>query len=437
MIKMAIEKDQSEKHTTLPAEVTEKTEKNVALTTKETVSSKDLRLLNDLHAALQEEKHTGLFAVIWLLGAFLIVFIIWSYFSKIEEVTRGQGTIIPNSREQIIQSLDPGILDQMMVKEGDLVEKGQVLLKLDDTRSSAILRETKAKVDNLEAIATRLKAEISGKPLVFPNDIPQEMKEREMGVYQAKKDALNEALKTLRESKALLDSEIALTEPMVNKGAVSQVELLRMKRSANDIALQISEREHKYITDASNELVRIQGDLDQAKENLAARADPVERSLLRAPLKGIVKNIRVNTIGGVISAGQDIMEIVPVEDNLLVEAYINPKDVAYIRPGMKAVVKLTAYDYAIYGGLDGVVTLLSPSTLQDKRQASDLNLNPNNSFYRVLVRTTGSHLTDKNGSELPVLPGMIATVDIKTGEKTIFQYLIKPITRMKQALQER
>lgn len=372
-----------------------------------------------------------------LLGAFLIVFIIWSYFSKIEEVTRGQGTIIPNSREQIIQSLDPGILDQMMVKEGDLVEKGQVLLKLDDTRSSAILRETKAKVDNLEAIATHLKAEISGKPLVFPNDIPQEMKEREMGVYQAKKDALNEALKTLRESKALLDSEIALTEPMVNKGAVSQVELLRMKRSANDMALQISEREHKYITDASNELVRIQGDLDQAKENLAARADPVERSLLRAPLKGIMKNIRVNTIGGVISAGQDIMEIVPVEDNLLVEAYINPKDVAYIRPGMKAIVKLTAYDYAIYGGLDGVVTLLSPSTLQDKRQASDLNLNPNNSFYRVLVRTTGSHLTDKNGSELPVLPGMIATVDIKTGEKTIFQYLIKPITRMKQALQER
>ncbi|WKS99282.1 HlyD family efflux transporter periplasmic adaptor subunit [Gallibacterium salpingitidis] len=431
---MTIKKDQSEKQTTLPAEVTDK---NVALTSKEMISSKDLRLLNDLHAALQEEKHTGLFAMIWLLSAFLIVFITWSYFSKIEEVTRGQGTIIPNSREQIIQSLDPGILNQMMVKEGDLVEKGQVLLKLDDTRTSAILRETKAKVDNLEAIATRLKAEISGKPLIFPNDIPQEMQEREMGVYQAKKDALNEALKTLRESKALLDSEIALTEPMVNKGAVSQVELLRMKRSANDMALQISEREHKYITDASNELVKIQGDLDQAKENLAARADPVERSLLRAPLKGIVKNIRVNTIGGVISAGQDIMEIVPVEDNLLVEAYINPKDVAYIRPGMNAVVKLTAYDYAIYGGLDGVVTLLSPSTLQDKRQASDLNLNPNNSFYRVLIRTSGSYLTDKNGNELPVLPGMIATVDIKTGQKTIFQYLIKPITRMKQALQER
>ncbi|OBW90987.1 HlyD family efflux transporter periplasmic adaptor subunit [Gallibacterium salpingitidis] len=415
----------------------ENSQKQTDLKTSEKISSKDLRLLNDLHASLQEEKHTNLFAMIWLLGAFLVVFVVWSYFSKIEEVTRGQGTIIPNSREQIIQSLDPGILDKMMVKEGDLVEKGQVLLKLDDTRSSAILRETQAKVDNLEAIAIRLKAEIAGKTPVFPDNIPTEMKERELGVYQAKKDALNEALKTLRESKDLLDAEISLTEPMVNKGAVSQVELLRMKRSANDMALQISEREHKYITDASNELVRIQGDLDQAKENLAARADPVERSLLRAPLKGIVKNIRVNTIGGVISAGQDIMEIVPVEDNLLVEAYINPKDVAYIRPGMKAVVKLTAYDYAIYGGLDGVVTLLSPSTLQDKRQASDLNLNPNNSFYRVLVRTTGSHLTDKNGHELPVLPGMIATIDIKTGEKTIFQYLIKPITRMKQALQER
>lgn len=429
------QKKQSANQATPPSTEVKKAEQSQMPAEK--VNSKDLRLLNDLNAALQVEKHTGSFAMIWLLGAFLVVFLIWSYFSKIEEVTRGQGTIIPNSREQIIQSLDPGILDKMMVREGDLVEKGQVLLKLDDTRSSAILRETQAKVDNLEAITTRLKAEISGQTPVFPEKIPQEIKDREMEVYKAKKQALEEAVKTLRDSKAYLDSEIALTEPMVAKGAVSQVELLRMKRSANDMALQISEREHKYITDAGNELVRVQGDLDQAKENLAARADPVERSLIRAPLKGIVKNIRINTIGGVISAGQDIMEIVPVEDNLLVEAYINPKDVAYIRPGMKAVVKLTAYDYAIYGGLDGIVTLLSPSTLQDKRQPSDLNLNPNNSFYRVLVKTNGSHLTDKNGHELPVLPGMIATVDIKTGEKTVFQYLIKPITRMKQALQER
>ncbi|EPD3052646.1 HlyD family efflux transporter periplasmic adaptor subunit, partial [Proteus mirabilis] len=167
------------------------------------------------------------------------------------------------------------------------------------------------------------------------------------------------------------------------------------------------------------------------------RADPVERALIRAPLRGIVKNIRINTVGGVISAGQDIMEIVPLEDQLLVEAYISPRDVAYVRAGMPALVKLTAYDYAIYGGLEGVVTLVSPDTLHDQKRPSDLKLNQDEAFYRVLVTTQSSHLTDKNGKELPVIPGMIASVDIKTGEKTVFQYLIKPITRMKQALQER
>lgn len=403
----------------------------------EKVANKDLHLLTDLHAAMQQEKHTKTFAIIWLIGAFLIVFIIWSYFSKLEEVTRAQGTIVPSSHEQVIQSLDPGILSEMLVREGDQVEKGQVLLKLDDTRSSAVLRETQAKVDNLEATVIRLKAEISGEQPVFPDNIPEEIKRREQGVYEAKRASLAESLKSLQESKRLLDREIALTKPIVARGAMSQVELLRMERSSADLQLQISERQHKYITDANAELGKTQGELDQARENLAMRADPVERALIRAPLKGIVKNIKINTIGGVISAGQDIMEITPLEDTLLVEAYINPKDVAYIMPGMKAVVKLTAYDYAIYGGLDGEVTLLSPGTLQDKKMGNELNLDPNSAFYRVLVRTDGAELTDKNGKVLPVIPGMIATVDIKTGEKTVFQYLTKPLTRMKQALQER
>lgn len=403
----------------------------------EKVQNKDLHLLTDLHAAMQQEKHTKTFTILWLLGAFLIVFVIWSYFSKLEEVTRAQGTIVPSSHEQIIQSLDPGILSEMLVREGDQVEKGQVLLKLDDTRSSAILRETQAKVDNLEGTVIRLKAEISGEELIFPDNIPAEIQQREKGVYQAKRAALAESLKSLEESKRLLDREIELTRPIVARGAMSQVELLRMERSSADLQLQISERQHRYITEANAELGRTQGELDQARENLAMRADPVERALIRAPLKGIVKNIKINTIGGVISAGQEIMEITPLEDTLLVEAYINPKDVAYIMPGMKAVVRLTAYDYAIYGGLDGEVTLLSPGTLQDRNMGSELNLDPNSAFYRVLVRTDGAELTDKNGNVLPVIPGMIATVDIKTGEKTVFQYLTKPITRMKQALQER
>ncbi|EHX2827242.1 HlyD family efflux transporter periplasmic adaptor subunit, partial [Escherichia coli] len=197
------------------------------------------------------------------------------------------------------------------------------------------------------------------------------------------------------------------------------------------------EKQNKYLTEAGAELVKTEAELAQAKENMAGRADPVERSRLRAPLRGIVKNIRVNTLGGVVSAGQDIMEIIPLEDQLLIEAYINPRDVAYVRTGMPALVKLTAYDYAIYGGLDGVVTLVSPDTLRDQKRPGDLKLDPNEAYYRVLVTTSNNYLTDRNGKRLPVIPGMIASVDIKTGRKTVFQYLIKPITRMKQALQER
>lgn len=401
------------------------------------LTNKDLHLLNDLHAALQQENHRSIFATITLFFALMVIFVIWAYNSPIDEVTRGQGSIIPNSREQVIQSLDPGILKEMLVKEGDTVEKGQVLLKLDDTRSSAILRESQAKVENLEALSARLQAEAYGTLLQFAGSTPQSLQDRERAIYEKRKSALEESITSLEQSKALLDREIRMTEPMVAKGAMSEVELLRMKRQSSDLQLQMLERKNKYATDASTELTKIEAELSQARENMAMRADPVERALIRAPLKGIVKNIRVNTIGGVINAGQDIMEIVPVEDALLVEAYISPSDVAYVRPGMPALVKLTAYDYAIYGGLEGTVTLLSPDTLHDQKRPSDLKLNPNEAYYRVLVKTDGSHLTDKEGKEMPIIPGMIASVDIKTGQKTVFQYLIKPITRMKQALQER
>ncbi len=401
------------------------------------LSQKDLSLLNDLHAAMQEEKHRGMYWVILLLAAFLATAITWSYYSNVNEVTRGQGSVIPTSREQIIQSLDPGIISEMLVKEGDLVEKGQVLLRLDSTRSSAILRESHEKVKNLEAVIARLTAEAHGKKLVFPKHLPDDLVERERSFYTVKKKALEEALKSLTKTKALLDREIRITAPMVAKGAMSEVELLRMKRQSADLQLQLTERKNNYVTTANDELAKAQAELAQAKENMAVRADPVERSYIRSPLKGIVNNIRINTIGGVISAGEDIMEIVPVDDNLLIEAYISTRDVAYVRPGLDAVVKLSAYDYAIYGGLNGKVTLLSPGALRDKKQRpSELNLNPSESYYRVLIKTEGM-LTDKNGNILPIIPGMPASVDIKTGEKTIFQYLIKPLTRMKQALQER
>lgn len=404
---------------------------------QEKLSQKDLKLLNDLNAAMQQEKHGGMFWSVILLAVFLVVFVIWAYNSDIEEVTRGQGSVIPSSREQVIQSLDPGILSEMLVKEGQLVEKGEVLLRLDDTRSSAVLRESRAKVENLEAIAARLTAEAYGTPLAFSDALPKNLQARERSFFEAKRKSLKQSLSSLKKSKAFLDKEIKITAPMVAKGAMSEVELLRMKRQSSELQLQLLERENNYVTEANDELVKVQSELAQAKENMAMRADPVERAYIRAPLKGIVKNIRINTIGGVVSAGQDIMEIVPVDESLLVEAYISPRDVAYVSPGMPAVVKLTAYDYAIYGGLDGEVTLISPGALRDEKRPSDLNLDPNEAYYRVIVKTGKSQLTDKDGKILPIIPGMIASVDIKTGEKTIFQYLIKPITRMKQSLQER
>ena len=395
----------------------------MALRRKPKLSQKDLKLVSDLNAALQEEKHRGLWWSIFFLTAFLTAFVIWAYNSDLEEVTRGQGSIIPSSRLQVIQSLDPGILAKLHVKEGDLVEAGDILVTIDDTRSSAVLRESEAKVVNLEAMLARYRSEAYDEPLKFPASVAKELRDRETSAYKARRRAL--------------DEEIRRTAAMVKRGVSSEIELLRMQRESADLALQINERRNQYKTEANNELVRTEAELAQAKENLAMHADPVERANIRSPMRGIVNNIKITTVGGVINAGQDIMEIVPIDDTLLVQAYIRPQDVAFVHPGLPAVVKLSAYDYAIYGGLDGVVTLISPDTLSDERRRSELNLDANQSYYRVLVETKNSKLTDKNGKELRILPGMVATVDIKTGNKSVFQYLIKPITRMKQALHER
>ncbi len=401
------------------------------------LSKKDLNLINDLNAAMQQEKHHGMCYSLMFMFALVSAFVVWAYHSPIEEVTRGQGSIIPSSREQIIQSLDPGIISEMLVKEGELVQKGQILLKLDSERSKANLQEIQEKVQNLSAIVARLQAEVSGNPLVFPEEIPLNYQARERATFESRRQALQESIAGLEKSKAYMDEEIAISAEIVKKGAMSEVELLRIKRQSEELNLQIIERKNRYKTNANEELTRMATELAQARKTMKMREDPVKHSAIRAPLRGVVKNIRINTIGGVISAGQDIMEIVPIGENLLVEAYISPRDVAYVRPGMPAVVKITAYDYAIYGGLNGTVTLISPGALRNEKRPSDLNLNPNEAYYRVIVKTSGSKITDKLGKSLPIIPGMIAQVDIKTGEKTVFQYLIKPITRMKQALSER
>ncbi len=401
------------------------------------INHADIELIHDLNAAMQKENHHFLFLPILFLFLLITVFIVWAYNSNLEEVTRGQGTIIPSSREQIIQSIDPGVIKVMNVKEGDIVEKDQILLQLDDTRPAAILRESQAKVQNLAAIAARLKAEVKNESPDFSVIQDQELVERESLAFQAKKNALDDAVSGLIKSKVLLEREITITRPLAQEGLVSQVDVLRMERQANELATQIAEHQNKYLTEANGELIKIESELAQARENMQMRADPVERSLIRAPVRGIVKNIKITTIGGVVNTGQEILEIVPLDDKLMVEAYIQPQDVAFLRPGMSAVVKVSAYDYAIYGGLKGKLIMISPDTLSNNTRGSELKLNSNEVFYRIIVETDANFLLDKNQKKMAIIPGMIATVDIKTGEKTVFDYLIKPITRMKQALSER
>ncbi|UBX47663.1 HlyD family efflux transporter periplasmic adaptor subunit [Providencia alcalifaciens] len=392
---------------------------------------------HDLESVMRKERSNLLFLPIIFLALLLTIFVVWAYNSHLEEIIRGQGTIIPSSREQVIQSIDPGNIQEMYVKEGDIVEKGQILLKLDDARSMALLRESQARVQNLEAISARLQGESRNELPDFSKIVDQELVARETNAYNAKKTQRDQAIAGLRQSKGLLDREIAITKPLAKEGLVSNVEILRMERQSVELATQINERINNYLAEANAELVKVESELDQAEETMSMRKDPVTRSEIRAPVHGIVKNIKINTIGGVVNTGQDILEIIPLDDKLMVEAYIRPQDVAFLRPGMPVVVKVTAYDYAIYGGLNGVVKLISPDTLSNDTRRSELKLNPDETFYRILVETDTNYLLDKNNQKMEIIPGMVASVDIKTGEKSVFDYLIKPITRMKQAMTER
>ena len=388
---------------------------------------------------VEDDERQASKTLIWATAITLFLGLGWASFFELDEITRGQGKVIPSSREQVIQSLDSGVLRDMRVREGAVVEKDQILFQMDDARSGASYREANEKYLALLALSTRLQAEAYGTPLKFSAELDDEpqLKQREIQAYNARKQSLNDALRALDGSIDAISRELTLTAPLVQDGVVSEVELLRLKRQHSDLMGQRAERQNRYLTDANNELVRVASELSQTKENASAREDAFRRTTIRSPMKGIVKNVQVTTVGGVIQAGQPILEIVPTEDAMLVEAYVKPSDVAFLKVGQKAVVKLTAYDFNKYGGLDGVLEHLSPDTLRDERQKKPGNpVELEEGLYRILVRVKETEGL-RNGLKLTPTPGMTATVEIRTGQKSVLEYLFRPLQSVTQALRER
>ncbi|MFP5413911.1 MAG: HlyD family type I secretion periplasmic adaptor subunit [Gammaproteobacteria bacterium] len=414
--------------------------------------------------------------LLWSLCVVVLVLLVWAYFATVDEFTRGEGRIVPSSEVQIVQNLEGGILAKRFVSEGDLVEKDQPLLQIDDTMVASSFRERSLKVAQLQAKVIRLRAESRGTG--FEEELAQAKEpieavllqtERDlfksraleygskMAVLQQRVEQKRQELSSVRltraslaESHDLLKREMAVTQPLVEKGAVSHVELLRLSRQLNDlkgelgnatIAIPRLQSEHdearrnidsfaqSFAAEARKELNDATSELGQLQEGNQAYADRVARTEVKSPVRGTVKRILVTTIGGVIQPGMNLVEIVPIDDSLLVDAKVLPKDIAFISPGQQAMVKFTAYDFSIHGGLIAHVTQISPDTIEDKEKSVW--------YYQVRLKTDSSVLGNAE-DPLPIIPGMTVQADILTGKKTVLDYLLKPILKTKElAFRER
>ena len=370
--------------------------------------------------------------VAWSRFALLVVFITWASLFQLDEVTTGSGKVIPSSHEQVIQSLEGGIIHSLMVREGDIVERGQQLAQLDRTKTESSVLESESRLNAAMATAARLNAEVNDTALTFPAELDDdvELVKQETALYQSRRESLEKGLAGLRQGADLVQRELALTRPLVTQGAASKVEVLRLERQKNELESKITEMKNQYYVRAREELAKANAEMEAQRSVMKGREDSLTRLTFNAPVRGIVKDIDVTTVGGVIPPNGKLMSLVPLDDQMVIEAKISPRDVAFIHPGQKALVKITAYDYSIYGGLEGEVTMISPDTLQDEVKRDVY-------YYRVYIRTDSNHLTNRQGKEFPVFPGMIATVDIKTGSKSVIDYLLKPLNKAKEALRER
>lgn len=369
---------------------------------------------------------------IYLMLMFVTMALFWASFARVDEVTRAEAKVVPDGREQNIASLEGGIISKIWVREGMLVEAGQALLQLDPTRVEAQRNEGQAKREALLASRARLEAESMGAPLAFPEGLSADIVKGETEVHSARRRSLEEAVGVSRGSLGLINRELRMAQRMADKGLMSEVEVMRLRRQANDLQLQIQERVNRFRQDANTDLIRVKTELAQLDEQLVVKRDVLSRTVLKSPVRGLIKNIKLGTLGGVVPSGATIMEIVPVGDRVLVEARIKPSDIGFVRVGSHAEVKLAAYDYYTYGGLKGVVEYISPDALgeESKTAAQD------NMYFRALIRSEVSTLKSK-GKPLTVMPGMTASVDIRTGERSVLQFLLKPVLKSQEAFRER
>lgn len=434
----------------------------------------DLDFMGETAAAAMHGPPAYSHALLWGAVAFIAAFFVWANYADIGETTVGEGKVIPSSQVQVVQNLEGGIVSEIRVKVGDIVKKNQILMLIDDTRYTSSFRENKAKNDALTAKIARLTAEVSGKPIDIPASVRRDnpdLAERELQQYRSRQAEFNanvaalnqqvdQRIQELKEKRTrlgqvktsleLLDKELAMSRPLVKQGAMSEVELLRLERQANDLKGELDSTRiaipkleaavnetrqriqgytAKFRADAQGELNQARAEQEGTAATSVALKDRVERAVVRSPVNGTVKSIKVNTIGGVVQPGSELMEIVPLEDTLLVEAKIKPRDIAFLRPGQDALVKITAYDFSIYGGFPAKVENISADTITDEKKGD--------SYYLVQVRTT-SNKPAKGDKPLAIIPGMTATVHIHTGEKTFLHYLLKPIIKTKEmAFRER
>jgi membrane fusion protein, adhesin transport system len=440
-------------------------------------SPDDTEFMQESSAAVLEGPRYAAHWLLWCTLVFFLVMLVWAAFASVDEIIVGEGKVIPSSQVQVVQNLEGGIVSEILVQVGQTVQKDQPLMRIDDTRFAASSREGQAKEHALLARIARLTAEADNVAFAAPLPLAQEnpnvlaeerslyvTRQRELQAQQAilqqqadqRRHELGEKRsreQQLKHSHALIARELTLIRPMVQQGVVSEVELLRLERQANDVkgeldATQLAlprldaayrearqkmdELTARFRADAMKELTLARAEQAAISAANTALQDRVTRTLVRAPLAGIVKQVKVATVGGVVQPGMDLVEIVPLDDTLLVEARVRPADIAFLRPGQQAMVKLTAYDFSIYGGFPATLEHISADTLTPDKPGER-----SDSYYQIRVRTR-QNKPSGHDEVLPILPGMVATVDVQTGKKTVLHYLLKPIIKTREmALRER